>query len=264
MDSTSLADIVTAATAIAQDHGREIGDISLDDIARRAGISRATLYRRIGTRQRLNEALRAAGHDPDGRGDVRERATTATADIISDGGLSAYNLEAVAIRAECSVQSLHSQLGGRDALLTATFERYSPLPRIEEALAEQPVSLEAGVRSIYAIAFDVGGHRPRLLAAVLSDALSRNDGPTATYLMTEYLPRAFGTVGGWLTELRAAGLVRSLPVPMLLQLLIAPIAFHAPTRDLVPQLGGEALPPRDETIEAFTQAYIRAVGLPSA
>ena len=173
MDTTVWTDIVQAATNVARENNQDIADVSLDAIARRAGISRATLYRRIGNRDRLDEAIRAAGFDPGGRGDVRERAINATAELISVEGLSAYNLEAVATRANCSVQALHSQVGGRDALLTATFERFSPLPRVEEALADRPASLEEGVRRIYTIAFDALSARPLLVAAILSDALGQ-------------------------------------------------------------------------------------------
>lgn len=261
MRTTEWAEIVQAATEIAERQGGDIADVSLDDIAERVGISRATLYRRIGNRQRLNEAIREAGLDPGGRGDVRERAINAVAAIITEGGFSAYTLEAVAARAHCSVPALHAQLGGRDALLTATFERFSPLPRIEQALAQRPASLEEGVRRIYTIAFDTATSRPKLLAAVIADALSRMDGPTARYLVTTYIPRVMATVGVWLGELRAAGLVRPVPISMLLQLLIAPIALHAPTRELIAGLSPEPLLPRDETIETFTQAYVRAVGL---
>jgi AcrR family transcriptional regulator len=261
MAATEWTAIVQAATIIAERQGSDIADVSLDDIAEHLGISRATLYRRIGNRSRLNDAIRAAGIDPGGRGDVRERATNAVAEIITEGGFSAFTLEAVAARAQCSIPALHAQLGGRDALLAATFERFSPLPRIEEALAQRPESLEEGVRRIYTIAFDTATSRPRLLAAVIADALARMEGPTARYLVTSYLPRVMGTVGAWLAELRDAGLVRRLPVSMLLQLLIAPIALHAPTRGLTAGISHEPLLARQETIEALTQAYVRAVGL---
>jgi AcrR family transcriptional regulator len=261
MSTTEWTAIVQAATEIAERQGGDIADVSLDEIAEQVGISRATLYRRIGNRQRLHEAIRAAGIDPGGRGDVRERAINAVAEIITEGGFSAYTLEAVAARANCSIPALHAQLGGRDALLTATFERFSPLPRIEEALAQRPASLEEGVRRIYTIAFDTASSRPRLLAAVIADALTRMDGPTARYLISSYLPRVMGTVGAWLAELRAVGEVRPLPVSMLLQLLIAPVALHAPTRDLIAGISPEPLLPRSEAIDALTQSYVRAVGL---
>ena len=206
MATTEWTAIVQAATSIAERQGNDIADVSLDVIAEHLGISRATLYRRIGNRSRLNDAIRAAGIDPGGRGDVRERATNAVAEIITEGGFSAFTLEAVAARAQCSIPALHAQLGGRDALLAATFERFSPLPRIEEALEQRPASLEDGVRRIYTIAFDTASARPRLFAAVISDALARWDGPTATYLHTTYLPRVLWVVGAWLAELRDAGL----------------------------------------------------------
>ena len=200
MSTTEWTAIVQAANELAERQSGDIADVSLDDIAAQVGISRATLYRRIGNRQRLDEAIRAAGLDPGGRGDVRERAINAAAEIISEGGFSAFTLEAVAARASCSIPALHAQLGGRDALLAATFERFSPLPRIEEALEQRPESLEEGVRRIYTIAFDTATARPRLIAAVIFRCpcpLGRPDGQVSAFELRAPSPRGRrGMVGG--------------------------------------------------------------------
>src|SRR5687767_12415034 len=151
MSETVWSDIVEAARQAAAATGRDVADVALAEIARRAGISRATLYRRIGSRQALDDAVRAAGFDPGGRPDVRERATAAAADLIEAGGLTALTMEAVAARAECSIPALYSQLGGREGLLAATFERYSPLPLVEATFANPPEDLEDGIRRLYEI-----------------------------------------------------------------------------------------------------------------
>src|SRR5687767_14674423 len=130
MSETTWDVIVRAATDEATESGRDVADVSLDAVARRAGISRATLYRRIGSRRALDDAVRASGVDPGGRPDVRARATAAAADLIEEGGLAALTLEAVAARADCSLPALYGTFGGRDGLLRETFERFSPLPRI--------------------------------------------------------------------------------------------------------------------------------------
>jgi AcrR family transcriptional regulator len=254
-------DIVKAAIEAAAASGRDVAEVSLDEIARWAGISRATLFRRIGSRKALDDAVRAAGIDPGGRPDVRARATVAAADLIEEGGLAALTLEAVADRADCSIPALHSQLGGREGLLAATFERYSPLPRIEELFADSPRELEVGVRWLYEIAFDAVDARRGLLFALLADAAARPEGPTARFLVDGYLPRAFGTVGVWLSAQVAAGRVRPLPLPLLVQLLIAPMALHVASRPLLRGETGQEPPSRAEVVEQLTGAYLRAVAL---
>ena len=261
MSEAAWDEIVHAATEAAKASGREVAGVSLDEIARRAGISRATLYRRIGSRRALDDAVRAAGVDPGGRPDVKARATAAAADLIEAGGLAALTLEAVAARADCSVAALHSQVGGRDGLLAATFERFSPLPRIEELFAQTPATLEEGVRRIYEIAFDTFESRRELLFALLADAATHWDGPTARFLVERYLPRALGTVGVWLAGQVEAGRVRPLPLPVLIQLLVAPIQLHVACRPIFRRLTGQDPPARDEVVALLSGAYLRAVAL---
>ena len=158
--------------------------------------------------------------------------------------------------------ALHSQLGGREGLLAALFERYSPLPDVERVMATRSATFEAGVRAFYRVVFDAATAEPRLLQALLSDALARPDGPTGRYMTGVYMPRAVASVGGWLGEEVAAGRCRPVPLPLLVQLLTAPMALHATTRDLVPRLTGMPAPPREEVIDVLTAAFCRAVALP--
>lgn len=258
------AAIVSAALSIASECGCEVAEVPLAAIARRAGISRATLFRRIGSRRALNEAVRAAGVDPGGRPGVRERAVAAAAAIVREQGLGGLTLEAVAAAAACSVPALHSQLGGREGLLAALFARYSPLPRVERILSgETRPSLVEGTRALYGAVYDAAVAEPRLIRALFADALARPDGAAARFLTDRYLPRVFTAVGGWLAGEIAAGRCRPLPLPLLLQQFAAPIALHAATRPLVADLTGADLPSREEAIDTFSAAFCRAVGLPA-
>ena len=261
MTTEISADIISATAQEARESGRDIADVSLDAIARRVGISRSTLYRRIGSRQALDDAVRAAGIDPGGRPDVRERAVAAAAELIRRGGLQALTLNAVAARADCSLPALHTQLGGREGLLAALFDRYSPLPQVERLFAAGLASFRGRVRAIYAAVFDAATAEPALLGALLADALARPDGPTARHITGNYLPRVFGSVGRWLAMEVEAGRCRRLPLPLLLQLLAGPMALHAPTRGLVERASGLTPPPRDQVIDLLTDAYCRAVAL---
>lgn len=233
-------------------------------VARRAGISRATLYRRIGSRRALEAAVRATGVDPGARPEVRDRAVAAAADIVRRGGLGALTLKRVAAVARCSVPALHGQLGGREGLLAAVFERYSPLPRVEALLTEPPATFREGVRAIYQAIFDAVAAEPQLMRALLADVLARPSGPLARRLVAAYIPRVLASVGAWRAGQVAAGRCRPLPLPLLMQLPAGPAFFHAVTRDLVTRVPGLALPDHEVTIEALTDAYCRAVVVPEA
>ncbi len=99
---------------------------------------------------------------------------------------------------------------------------------------------------------------PRVLPALAADLLSRPDGP-ANRMMQQNAPRMLASLGGWLTAAMDAGQVRPLPLPLLLQLLVSPIAFHAMSRPALSPAFGPSFPSLDEACEVFTVAFVRAV-----
>lgn len=259
MNERSWDELVRAAQTAASETGLAVADVPLELIAQHAGISRATLYRRIESRAALNEAVRRAGIDPGGRADVRERATEAAADLIEAGGLAAMTLEEVAARADCSLRALHTQLGGRDGLISAVFERYSPLPPIERVLADRPRSLEAGVQAIYRNILDAISARPGLLRALIAEVAFRPDGPTAQYLRDSYLPRALSAVIPWLEHHVQSGDIRRIPAPLLLKLLVGPMLAHALLGSALASMSSAEQPNSDDLCDALTGGFIRAV-----
>src|SRR5262245_66106899 len=173
--------LVQAAIDESRESGQELVHVSLDRVARRAGISRATLFRRIGSREALEEAVRRAGVDPGRKDSVRERALVAALNLIETRGLEALTLEEVARRAGCALTSVHPQLGGRDGLLSAVFERYSPIASVDRILEDRPERFEDQVRAVYAVFFDVAVRRGGVGGALFAHAAGRADGTTADF-----------------------------------------------------------------------------------
>jgi AcrR family transcriptional regulator len=263
MDERAIApELIETVLELAAARGVPVAEVTVAEIARAVGVSRMTLYRRIGSRAALHQAIRAAGVDPGDRPSVRTRAVDAAAAIIREGGIAALTLEAVAERAACSLPALHSQLGGRQGLLMALFERYSPLPEVEHVLNPAPDSLEEGVRSIYRAIYDAAMAEPALVRALIGEELRAPQSEIGQFLTTWYLPRVFGTAGAWLSGQVERGNVRLLPLPILLQLLAGPFGLHVLTHQFLTRDLGYELPPRAEAIALFAAAYCRAVGLP--
>jgi AcrR family transcriptional regulator len=158
--------IVHAAMAEAAATGTPVAELSLDRIARRAGISRSTIYR-VG---------------------VADRAIAAATEVITADGVAALTVDGVARRVGCSVSAVHTAFGGREGLLAAVFERHAPLPTVVQLMSEHPerfTDLEGGVRAIYTVVFDtVTGQQggTGVLEALFAEVLAKPNGVAAQLL----------------------------------------------------------------------------------
>lgn len=252
-------DLVATAIRVAGERGVDVADVPIAAIAEAAGMSRSTLVRRLGgTRSPLDEAVRATGVDPGGR-PVRDRAVDAAASLIAEHGLAAVTLDEIAARAGCSLPSLHLAFDGRDGLLAAVFERHVPLVDVEAVTAEPRGTVEDTVRAIYRAFVDGFGRRPRVFPAILADVLARPDGPGRRVWARMAVPRLVGSVGAWLTAEIQAGRIRPIPLPILVQLLIGPLATHLLVRPTLADVFGPAFPSVDQAVNEFTDAFCAAV-----
>ncbi len=257
-------DLVQAALRAAEKRGKDVADVPVLAIAREAGISRSTLLRRLGgTRAALDDAVRAAGVDPGGQMPVRTRALTAAAALISESGLAAATLEAVAARADCSVHSLYMAFGGRDELLRLLFERHSPIPDLEDVLDTATGDLAATVERIYQALASALGREPRVGPAILAEVFARPASPTVQTLSQHAAPRMLNVLGTWLNTQIEQGLIRDLAMPLLIQQLMGPMVIHMLGRPAVSALEVVELPDLDTTCREFTTNFIRAVGTDS-
>ena len=247
-------DLVDAAIRAAEQCAKDVADVPMATIAQAAGLSRSTLVRRLnGSRQALDEAVRAAGTDPGGR-PVRIRAIEAGARLVSERGLATVTVDAVAEAAGCSVHSLYSIFGTRDELFAAIYERYSPLNDVLRVGADPSATLEQTVAKFYRTTAATLTREPRVAAAMLSDLLGNPRG-IAAGIFARYLPRVRASLGGWLQTQIQAGRIRDIPVPLLMQQLLGPLLAYVLMR---PAIAEEV--DLEEACSAFTAAFLRAVG----
>lgn len=253
-------DLVQAALRAARNLGKDVADVPVIAIAREAGVSRSTLIRRLGgSRTSLDEAVRAAGVDPGGQAPVRTRALDAAAKLIDNSGLTSATLEAIAAATPCSVHSLYAVFGGRDELLRALFERHSPLLQIEDFFDDDHGDLPTTVRSLYDLIAHTLNREPRVAPALLAEALARPDSPAIRNLLGYNAPRLLASLGTWFTNEMRAGHIRDIPLPLLIQQLLAPIVIHMLLRPTASYVPGIELPDLDATCAAFTDNFLRAV-----
>lgn len=257
--------IIRAAMAEAAESGRPVAELSLDSIARRAGLSRSTVYRRVRTRRALDDAVREAGGDPGSRIGVRERAIAAATELIVADGVGALTVEAVTRRVGCAATSVYAAFGDREGLLAAVFERHAPLPVVEELLITDPArftDFESGARAIYAAVFDTVVDDTAVLEAMFAEVLARPNGVGMQLFRDRILPRITSAVGAWLRGQIKAGHCADLPLSLLIPMLIAPISVHLLAR---PRLAaaGAPVPDRHTVVEAMTAAFCHAAAATS-
>lgn len=253
-------ELIDAAVRAAETLGRDIAEVSISAIAAEAGVSRSTLIRKLGgSRGALDAAVRAAGIDPGGRPPVRLRALAAAADLISENGLAATTLDAIAERAECSVFSLHAAFGGRDELLRAVFDQFSPIRDIEAYFAQPRGDLHSTVHGFYRTVANALTREPRIMPAMLAEIYSRPASATVQALSRYAAPRMFGALGAWFDAEIRAGQIREQPVLVLAQQLLGPIVIHMLMRPAFPDVPGLTLPDVETVCAEFTANFIGAV-----
>ncbi|MGW2282725.1 TetR family transcriptional regulator [Streptomyces sp. NPDC001770] len=256
-------EIIEATLRVAESRELPPADVTLRDIAQESGISRSTLLRRLGgSRRALDEALRAAGVEPGGRKPVRERAVEAAGGLISEQGLGRVTFERVAAAAECSVPSLYATFGGRDELLRAVFDRYSPIVDVEAFLAGPHGDLEETVHQVFRMLGDALEREPRVLPALMAEVFARPGDGNVEIAFQSLTPRMLAGLGQWLASEVAAGRIRDIPLLLLTQQMVSPLLLHFLLRPVTTRVAAEYMPPRGEAVETFARAFLWAVALP--
>ena len=147
---------------------------SMAQLAREAKVSRATLYRRFGSREAVEEALREAGLEANGAASTRERCLDAVAALLVRVGPARMTLEAVAGEAKVGVASVYRIFGGRKGLLEAFSRERSPRSLLEGAMVERDAPLEATLETlVHAVMGQVFEHAPWFGLAFAQDEESR-------------------------------------------------------------------------------------------
>ncbi|MFD6784049.1 TetR/AcrR family transcriptional regulator [Streptomyces diastaticus] len=177
----------------------------------------------------------------------------------ASGESYAVTFELVAGSARCSVHSLYAVFGSRDELLYAVFERYTPVLAVEDLLAGPREDFEATVRRIHRLLAEALSREPRILPALFAQALARPGDDSVQAMFRRTYPWLITGIGQWLAEETAAGRIRDLPPILLIQQLTSPVIFHFLLRPALGQVAGADMPGIDETLETFTQNFLRAV-----
>lgn len=217
---------------------------TMAELARHAGLSRATVHRHFATRAALLRAL-----DLQPAPETRQRVLTAAVELLARDGLANLSMDAVAERAGISRASLYRLFPGKPKLFAELVRTYSPLEPIGATitqLADQPPEvvmpalaraaarhLEGRLGLVRSLLFEVSAPSPE--AATARELAMQ----TAVVPVTAYLRAQMKA--GRLRRMHPLLALQSFIGPLIAHVLLRPFAeemlgFTSPLEDAVAQL----------------------------
>src|SRR5512132_2174949 len=259
---------LTAATPAREGHGPDpdkdgLAGLSMAELATRAGVSRATLYRLFGNQQDL---LHALGLQPPPT--VRSRILDTALELVGRHGLAELSMDELAATAGVSRATLYRLVPGKEALFAELVRRFSPFEPIaavlEAAGDRPPAEVIPAIAQAMAAAMD--GHIGLLLQLLFE--LSRSDpdhhgGADANQDAAQAM-RTLPLVAGYLDQQMAAGRLRRMDPVLAMQALAGPIVMHLLMQASAPPPSGAghgvALP-LEGVVEELVGMWLRAMTL---
>jgi AcrR family transcriptional regulator len=224
--------VLTAATPTHKGSGSGEGQdqdglagLSMDELATRAGVSRATLYRLFGNQQHL---LGELGLQPPPT--VRSRILDTALELVGRHGLAELSMDELAATAGVSRATLYRLVPGKEALFAELVRRFSPFEPIaavlETAGDRPPAEVIPAIAQAMAAAMD--GHIGLLLQLLFEVSRSdpdRHGGADANQDAAQAM-RTLPLVAGYLDQQMAAGRLRRMDPVLAMQALAGPIVMH--------------------------------------
>ena len=238
-----------------------LAGLSMDELATRAGVSRATLYRLFGNQQRL---LHELGLQPPPT--VRSRVLDTALELVGRHGLAELSMDELAAAAGVSRATLYRLVPGKEALFAELVRRFSPFEPIAavlETMGERPpAEVIPAIAQAMAAAMD---GRIGLLLQLLFE-VSRSDpdhhGSADANQDEAQAMRTLPLVAGYLDQQMATGRLRRMDPVLAMQALAGPIVMHL----LMPAsaqsqsgAGQRVALPLDEVVDELAGIWLRAM-----
>jgi AcrR family transcriptional regulator len=202
-----------------------LAGLSMDQLATRAGVSRATLYRLFGNQQHL---LHELGLQPPPT--VRSRILDTALELVGRHGLAELSMDELAATAGVSRATLYRLVPGKEALFAELVRRFSPFEPIaavlETAGDRPPAQVIPAIAQAMAAAMD--GHIGLLLQLLFEVSRSGTDhhGGADTNQDAAQAMRTLPLVAGYLDQQMSAGHLRRMDPVLAMQALAGPIVMH--------------------------------------
>jgi AcrR family transcriptional regulator len=253
---------LAAAGRARQEQGHDgLADLSMEELAARAGVSRATLYKLFGSQQHLLQEL-GLELPPT----VRSRVLDAALDLVGRHGLAELSMDELGTAAGVSRATLYRLFPGKDALFAAlvrAFSPFKPIAAVLEAAGDRPpAEVIPAVAQAMAAAMD--GHIGLLLQLLFEVSRSEPDrraGAGADQDAAQAM-RTLPLVAGYLDRQMAAGRLRRMDPDLAFQALAGPIVMHLlvqASADARSGAGRGAAMPLEGVVDELAGIWLRAM-----
>lgn len=233
------------------------GRPSIAEVAAAARVSRATVYRTVGSREALLDALDI---DPDPG--ARSRILAAAVELIGRDGLNRLAMEEVAARADVSRASLYRLFAGKSVLFREVIRVYSPLEAIAAVLEENGgLPPEEVIPEVARTAARSLGGRMGLIGTLMFEVTSSSADAEAGIQFA--LATGIGGLLSYLLAQMEAGRLRRMHPVLALQGLVGPVMFHLVTRPLAERYFGIDVDVEDAVTE-LALSWVRAMSIEEA
>lgn len=215
-------------------------DFTMERLVESTGISRATLYRRFGSREAILQRL-AEEHAVDvqelARPDIRTRIVQATRAMLSRFGFAGVTIEQIAQEAGVGTATVYRHFGTKEALIEAFVQDSSPRTLIRALTADENSDLEADLVLLATTALEFMRDNPGLIRMIVLESqgseaileqIRATQGRTVTSL-SDYLTEHMAL--GNLRQADPFALALSFIGMLLGQGLVGPLSYDRPLTD---------------------------------
>ncbi len=228
------------------------GRPSVDQVARAAGISRATFYRHFHSR---DELIREFELEPDPA--TKERVLETALDLVGRHGLAALSMDELAQAAGVSRATVYRLFSGKATLFRELVRVFSPWDVIGETvvrLRDRPPE-----EVMPAIARAVAGRlrgRIGMVRALFLEVSGR--GPDTQEALEFVLTGGLGALMGYVLQQMDAGRLRRTHPVLAFQSFAGPVLIHLMTRELAEERLGLDVSV-DDAVSELASTWVRAM-----
>jgi AcrR family transcriptional regulator len=137
--------ILEAARTLINQHG---SSFTMAQLEQQANTSRATIYRRIGTKEKLLQRLAKERGEDFTSANIRHDILHATRRVLAKEGLAASTMEQIATEAGVGVATIYRHFGTKEGVLDAFVNTMTPRTAVQQRILEASDDVEADLHSI--------------------------------------------------------------------------------------------------------------------